>query len=161
MHALLPTARPRRTAALLAAAVVLGLVTGFGMRLGPPLALFDAAALRLRGLPEFLAPDARPGLWAVVGCLHTALLAYAWGLAAAALARSVRGWLAAVALVALAVVVAWLDARLPVPLRLAAGALAPAERLAAVAALVGAATLGTRLASSHVRARPEDAVMRS
>jgi hypothetical protein len=150
--ALLPTARPRRTAALLAAAVVLGLVTGFGMRAGLPLALFDAAALRLRGLPEFLAPDARPGLWAVVGLVHTALLAYAWGLAAAALARSVRGWLALAALVALAVVIAWLDARLPVPLRLVAGALAPMQRLVAVAALVTAAAAGIRLASYHVRA---------
>ena len=145
MPPLLAPLGPRRTAALLATAIVLGLLTGFGVREGPPLALFDAAALRLRGLPEFLAPDGRPGPWTLVGLLHAAGLAYVWGLVAASLARTVRGPLAWGALLALAVVLTWLDARLPAPLRLAAGALLPAQRLVVVAALVAAAGVGTRL----------------
>jgi hypothetical protein len=142
-----------RRAALLAAAAALGLLAGFGVGEGTPLVVLGGAALRLRGLPDFVTPDRGVGLYTLLGALHAGLIAYGWGLLASATARRLTGWTAVGALAALAAAVIALDPLLPTVLRLAAGAPSTGERVLCVLGLVAAAGLGTRLAPRRAVAR--------
>jgi hypothetical protein len=131
----------------LAAATTLGAFVGFGARGRAPLRVLSEAGLALRGLPEIVSPDRGFGLSALTGVAQHLALALAWGAAFAAVAGGWRG----ARLVGAALLVAaigWAaDVRwLPPPRRLAAGALAPAERVLAYALLAGALAVGTRIA---------------
>ncbi len=146
-----PHAVPREwlRGATLAAAVTLGALVGFGLHDGASLSRLSAVALRLRGLPEFVAPDRRAVGAALVGGVQASIVGGAWGAGLAALAGALahRGVAPRVAAVAAATIaLAVVDAVLPTPLRLAAGALAPAERVLTAALVAGAAWAGRRLA---------------
>ncbi len=140
-------ARPSRAwldGATLAAAATLGVLVGLGIWEGASLGRLGVVTNRLRGLPEFVAPDRRALGTALVGGAWAAVTGGAWGaalgqLVAAADARGLRGAraLAAAGLGGLALAV--VDPLLPTPLRLAAGALAPAERVLAALLVAGAA----------------------
>jgi hypothetical protein len=141
-----PAAAPSRAwlrSATLAAAATVGALVGFGIADGASLSRLAVVSLRLRGLPEFVTPDRRALAAAAVGGAYAALTGAAWGAALGAGAerlarRGVRAPRLAAALAAAALVAALADGWLPLPLRLAAGALAPAER--ALTALLLAAT---------------------
>lgn len=122
------------------------MLAGLGARDGAPLMVLEAAGLRLRGVPEFVAPDPGAGWPAFFGAVHALLLAYAWGMVAAWLASRLRGVLLAPAVLALVAGVFLLDARLPALLRIAGGVPSPGQRALCIAVLVGAATLVTRAA---------------
>ncbi len=147
------TARDLLPAALVAAAALVGVLAGFGVRGRETLRAFSSAGLRLRGLPEFLTPDRGLGLDALLGIAHATALGLAWGLLATFVAARARRWGAWAMALAVAVVVALvllLDPRLPTPLRLAAGAIGGAERaVCAVAIAIVGAVAGT---SAAVRA---------
>jgi len=141
---------PGLRAAALAAATAVGALIGFGRADGAALSRLGAVVLRLRGLPEFVAPDRGAMGTALVGAGYAALTAAAWGasLAALDLALARRGaappWrLAAVTLAALALAAA--DAVLPTPLRLAAGALGPGERALTALLVAASAWVGVRM----------------
>jgi hypothetical protein len=136
-----------RRAALLAAAGALGLLAGFGVGEGTPLIVLGTAGLRLRGLPEFVTPDRGVGVMTLLGAVHSALVAYGWGLLSAAVARRLQGWGAVAALAVVAVALTLVDQLLPTFLRLGAGAPSIGERVLCALVVVAAAALGTRLAA--------------
>jgi hypothetical protein len=146
---------PGLRAAALAAATVVGALIGFGRADGAALSRLGAVVLRLRGLPEFVAPDRGAVGTALVGAGYAAVTAGAWGASLAALdvALARRGaappWrLAAITLAALALAAA--DAVLPTPLRLAAGALGPGERVLTALLVAASAWAGVRMtAGAH------------
>ncbi len=143
-----------RPTALVAAAVLLGALAGFGVRERALLRAFAGAGLRLRGLPEFVTPDRGLGLDALLGIAHTVLLGLLWGAVVALVAARMRRWSGWGAAVAAALVIAGvllLDPRLPAPLRLAAGAIGGAERAVCAVALVVASAA---TASAAQRATP-------
>jgi hypothetical protein len=143
---------PGLRAAALAAAAAVGALVGFGRADGAALSRLGAVVLRLRGLPEFVAPDRGAVGTALVGAGYAALTAGVWGAALAALAVVLarRGtappWRAA-ALVLAALVLAAADAALPTPLRLAAGALGPGERVLTALLVAAGAWAGVRMTS--------------
>lgn len=141
-----------RGAALLAAAAVLGALVGFGVREGAPFVPLGGAGLRLRGLPEFVTPDRAPSAGALLGAVHVGVVAYAWGLVAAAAARGRSTWRATAALLALATVLVLVDPLLPAALRLGAGSLSTGQRAVCALVLVLAAGLGTRRVGAPPRA---------
>ena len=129
--------------AALGAAAALGALIGFGVRSGASLGRLGVVTLRLRGLPEFVAPDRGALGAAMLGGLHVAVVAGLWGAAAAALGRRVRTWhargtpaLACALLLLLALLVLGLDAVFPTALRLAGGSLATPERVLATGLIV-------------------------
>lgn len=107
--------------------------------------------LRLRGLPEFVLPDRGAVGAALVGGAHAALVSGAWGAALAIVAgrlarRGKSPVVAGAVLAGGALLVAALDVLLPTPLRLAAGALAPAERVMTALLVAAGGWVGTWLA---------------
>jgi len=131
---------------VLATATTLGALVGFGVRAGAATGLLSAGGLALRGLPDVVSPDRGIGLSTIAGALQHAAVTLAWSIVFTAVAGRWRGTRGVVAALACAVLVWVVDARLPTPLRLAAGVLDPAQR-ALVATLLGAAlAIGTRLA---------------
>jgi hypothetical protein len=147
------TPRPWLRGATLAAAATVGALVGFGLTDGASLARLAAVSLRLRGLPEFVSPDRRAVGAALVGGVHAAALAGAWGAALTALARTlarrgVPAWQVGAMLAAAALAGAAADALLPTPLRFAAGALAPLERAATALLVAGAAWAGARMSEA-------------
>lgn len=138
--------RPWLRAATLAAAAAIGALVGFGLVDGASLARLGVVTLRLRGLPEFVAPDRGATTAALLGGLHVALVSGLWGAGAGAVGRwlRARGTSAgarAVAVTALGLLLALVDGVLPTPLRLAAGALSGTERVL-VGLLIAAAAWG-------------------
>jgi hypothetical protein len=138
-----PRDRTAARGAALGAASAVGALVGFGVRGGASLGRLGVVTLRLRGLPEFVAPDRGALGAAMLGGLHVAVVSGVWGAAAAALAARARSWqahgspaVAAALLVALAAVLLALDAVLPAALRLAGGSLVPPERVLATALIV-------------------------
>jgi hypothetical protein len=139
----MPRDRTAARGAVLGAAAALGALIGFGVRGGASLGRLGVVTLRLRGLPEFVAPDRGAVGAAMLGGLHIAVVSGLWGAAAAALARRVRTWqahgspaVAATLLLTLALVLLALDAVLPAALRLAGGSLVTPERVLATALIV-------------------------
>ncbi len=148
-------APPRRRAwlrgATLAAAAALGALVGFGLSDGASLARFGVVTLRLRGLPEFVAPDRGAVGAALLGGAYAALTSAGWGAGLAVLAgalarRGVPPVRVAGALALAALLAAAADPLLPTPLRLAAGALAASERVLTALLVAAAAWTGVRLA---------------
>jgi len=137
--------------AVLAAAATLGALVGFGVRDGASLARLGVVTLRLRGLPEFVLPDRGAVGSALLGGTHAALVSGMWRAALAVIAERCarRGLPAAVAgavLAGAALLLAAVDGFLPTPLRLAAGALAPAERMVTTLLVAAGGWAGARLA---------------
>ena len=143
-----PHPSPVRAAAL-GAAVAVGALVGFGVRDGRPTTMLGAVGLRLRGLPEFVTPDARLDATAALGGVQAALVAALWALAVGALVRRWRGRGALAVALAAGAALALVAAALPTPLRLAAGVLAPGQRALVALALALAAWAGTRAAPPH------------
>ncbi len=145
--------RPWLRGATLAAATALGALVGFGMTDGASLGRLGVVTLRLRGLPEFIAPDRGAVGSALLGGAYAALTSGAWGAGLALLAGALgRHGVPAVrvggALAAAALLGAAADPLLPTPLRLAAGALAPGERVLTALLVAAAAWGGVRLADA-------------
>jgi hypothetical protein len=117
---------------------------------GASLARLGVVTLRLRGLPEFVAPDRGAVGWALVGGAHAALTSAVWGAGLATLAvrlarRGAPAGRVAAAVVGTALAAAVVDGALPTPFRLAAGALAPGERVLTALLVAVAAWGGVRL----------------
>jgi hypothetical protein len=138
-----PRDRTAARGAALGVASALGALIGFGVRGGASLGRLGVITLRLRGLPEFVAPDRGAVGAALLGGVHVVVIAGLWGAAAATLARRVRTWngratlaIACAVLLALALGLLALDTVLPAALRLAAGSLATPERVRATGLIV-------------------------
>lgn len=137
----------------MAAATALGVAIGLGVRgasstgWATALARLSVVALRLRGVPEFVTPDRDGGVGALLGGMHVALVAAAWGAVIGAVAdrlaaRRATRVVIVVALAAVGGTLAACDALLPAPLRIAAGTLAGAEWGLMVVAVTAAAAAG-------------------
>jgi hypothetical protein len=142
-----PALGPVARAAAVAAAATLGVLAGFGARDGMPLVVLESAGLRLRGVPDFVAPDPGFGWPALLGGVHAAALAFLCGALVARLTARVPAALAWLPAVFVGSVLVLADPRLPAALRLGAGAPSPAQRALGVATLVTAAALVARLAA--------------
>ncbi|MDF1505473.1 hypothetical protein PYV61_21155, partial [Roseisolibacter sp. H3M3-2] len=136
-------ARPAALAALAALAVL----AGFGARDGTPLSVLERAGLRLRGIPDFVAPDPGVGWPAVLGGVHAAAIGFLLALLVARVTARVPAALAWLPAVGVGSLVLLVDPRLPEALRLGAGADRPALRALGVTTLVAAAALAARLAA--------------
>ena len=153
-------ARPWLRAATLAAAAAIGALVGFGISDGASLARLGAVTLRLRGLPEFVSPDRGAVGAALLGGAHVALVSGIWGACAGALNARLVGRLrpagSAAVLAGFGVLLALADGALPATLRLAAGALSPAERVVVALTVSTAAWFGSRF-GADMGASPDSA----
>ena len=134
-------------AGAVAAGATCGALVGVGVRDGAPGRALAVAGQRLRGIPDFIPPDAGIGASALLGAAHHTLLVLAWAVLFAILADGVRGvrLLGVAALYSAAV---WLlNARaLPPLLRLADGATAyPAHQWLVYSVLALSLAAGIRL----------------
>jgi hypothetical protein len=74
-----------------AAAATAGALVGLGVREGAPGRALALVGHRLRGVPEFIAPDPGFGAMALLGTVHHTLLVLAWGALFSVLADGLRG----------------------------------------------------------------------
>jgi hypothetical protein len=135
-------------AGAVAAAATGGALIGLGVRDRTPGRALALVGQRLRGVPDFVTPDAGFGLAALLGAAHHTVVIMAWGAVFALLAGHLRGvrLLLVAALFAAAV---WLlnAYALPAPLRFADGVAAyPPHRWFVYTVLALALAAGMRIA---------------
>jgi hypothetical protein len=134
-----------------------GALIGLGVRDRTPGRALALVGQRLRGVPDFITPDAGFGLAALLGAAHHTLVVMAWGAVFALLAGHLRGVRLLLVAALFAALVWLLNAfALPAPLRFADGVAAYPPHLWFVYTVLALALAGGLRVASRERALVRD-----